>query len=51
MKDSLQKISPATQLILMEEQINQVKEIGKKPSFKQLIADAVQEQYKTPSSS
>ena len=48
MKDSLQKISQETLLILMEEQAKQLKKTGKKPSFKKLIADAIDKVYKTP---
>jgi hypothetical protein len=50
MKDSLQKISQETQLILLEEQFVRFQMDGKKPAFKQLIADAVQEQYNSPPS-
>jgi hypothetical protein len=46
MKDSLQKISHETLLTLMDEQTKQVKATGKKPSFKKLIADAIEKCYK-----
>jgi hypothetical protein len=45
MKDSLQKISQVTLLVLMDEQKKQLRKSGKKPSFKQLIADAVWKAY------
>ena len=46
MPDSLQKISKETLLILIREQTKQLEKTGKKPSFKNLIADAVKEKYK-----
>ena len=45
MADSMQIISHADLLLLMNEQQRQVKAGGKKPSFKQLISDAVQKEY------
>jgi hypothetical protein len=45
MSDSLQKISEVTQLVLIEEQLKQIRLKNKKPTFKQLIADAVWEAY------
>jgi hypothetical protein len=44
--DSLQKISKETLLVLMNEQSKQVRKTGKRPTFKQLIADAVGKCYK-----
>jgi hypothetical protein len=46
MKDSLQKISQETLIKLMGEQTKQTVKTGKRPTFKQLIADAVAKCYK-----